>query len=388
MIHTKNMNDTYKKVELVKPDFDSKLASLIIELERMREKKLGGTTQPSTFFQLKKIFHILESVGSARIEGNNTTVAEYIEAKIEDNKRSKEESILEIKNSEIAMDFIDDALINSNKNVDRAFISDLHKIVTKNLSPEKEGSRNSGDYRKVPVTIKNSKHKPIDYIKVSDLMEELIDFINAENEPKYDLLKTAIAHHRFAWIHPFDNGNGRVVRLFTYAMLVKYGFNVEAGRIINPTAVFCIDRNKYYDALSKADDFSDKSILDWCEYVLLGLKREIEKIYKLADYRFLKTKILLPSLDISLDRKIINDDEYKILKVAVEKQIFQFSDISSLFPNISRVTLSRKISALKQKEMIMPQEKKSIKYVLCFNNKYLRRGVIEMLDKNGFLPVK
>ena len=48
------MNDTYKKVELVKPDFGSKLASLVIELERMREKKLGGTTEPSTFFSLKK----------------------------------------------------------------------------------------------------------------------------------------------------------------------------------------------------------------------------------------------------------------------------------------------------------------------------------------------
>jgi len=286
------------------------------------------------------------------------------------------------------MDFVDNVLINSNKNIDRAFVSELHKIVTKNLLPEKEGSRNPGDYRKVSVSLKNSKHKPVDYVKVPELMEELIEFINAENEPKYDLLKTAIAHHRFAWVHPFDNGNGRVVRLFTYAMLVKYGFNVEAGRIINPTAVFCIDRNKYYDALAKADDFSDKNILDWCEYVLSGLKREIEKIYKLAEYKFLKTKILIPSLDISLDRKIINDDEYKILKVAVEKQIFQFSDISSLFPNISRVTLSRKLSELKKKEMIMPQEKKSIKYVLCFNNKYLRRGVIEMLDKNGFLPVK
>ncbi|MCK6462463.1 MAG: Fic family protein [Candidatus Pacebacteria bacterium] len=380
------MNDTYKKLELVTPDFDSRLASLIIELERMREKKLGGTTEASTFFQLKKIFHIFESVGSARIEGNNTTVAEYIEITIEDGNKEKDENIVEIENSERAMDFIDNALISRHKKIDRAFISDIHKIVTKDLSASKEGSKTPGDYRKVPVVIKNSKHKPADYIKVPDLMEELIDFINVENEPKYDLLKTAIAHHRFAWIHPFDNGNGRSVRLFTYAMLVNYGFNVEVGRIINPTAVFCIDRNKYYDALAKADDFSKEGLLSWCEYVLSGLKREIEKIYKLADYQFLKTKILLPALDMSLNRKVINDEEYKILKVAVEKQVFQFSDISPVFADMPRVTLSRKISALKKKEMIMPQGKSSIKYVLCFGNKYLRRDVVEMLDKNGFLP--
>ncbi len=390
MILNENMDDTskIKKIEIIEPNFNSKLASLIIELERMRERKLGGSTMPSTFFQLKKIFHIFESVGSLRIEGNNTTVVEYIEAKIEDNEKTKDESILEIENSEKAMDFIDNLLINTKRKINRAFLSDIHKIITKNLSPEKEGSRNAGEYRKIPVIIKNSKHRPIDYLRVPDLMEELIKFINIENEPKYDLLKTAIAHHRFAWIHPFDNGNGRVVRLFTYAMLIKYGFNVEVGRIINPTAIFCIDRNKYYKALAKADDFSKEGILDWCEYVLSGLKQEIEKIYKLADYIFLKKEILLPALKISLDKKVINDDEYKILKVAIEKQVFQKSDINSLFPNVTSITITRKISHLKKNGMIMPREKNSRKYVLCFNNGYLRRSIVEMLDKNGFLPIK
>lgn len=383
-------NDTKEKnIELVEPNFNSELASLVIELERMRERKLGGTTLASTFFQLKKIFHILESVGSARIEGNNTTVAEYIEAKIDAGEKEQDESILEIENAEKAMDFIDQKLItNPSQKIDRAFISDLHKIVVKDLSADKEGSRNSGEYRNVPVQIKKSYHKPIDYIKVPDFMEALIDFVNTPNEPKYDLLKTAIAHHRFAWIHPFDNGNGRVVRLFTYAMLVKYGFNIQVGRIINPTAVFCIDRNRYYDALSKADDLSKDGILSWCQYVLSGLKREFENIYKLADYDFLKKNILLPSLNIALDRKIVNDDEYKILKIAIDKQVFQLSDISPEFSDVSRITLSRKISSLKNKEIIMPLEEKSRKYVLCFNNKYLRRGIIEMLDKNGFLPIK
>ncbi len=59
-------------------------------------------------------------------------------------------------------------------------------------------------------------------------MEELIDFIeNYEKDKRwYDFLKIAIAHHRFVRIHPFQNGNGRMVRLLTYAMLIKYGFDV------------------------------------------------------------------------------------------------------------------------------------------------------------------
>jgi Fic family protein len=37
------------------------------------------------------------------------------------------------------------------------------------------------------------------------------------------VIATAAAHHRFAWIHPFYDGNGRVVRLMTHAMLKRVG---------------------------------------------------------------------------------------------------------------------------------------------------------------------
>ncbi len=80
-------------LKLVEPIFNSPLTDLIIELDYLRKKPLGGTTHPVIFFQLKDIFHTLESIGSARIEGNRTTLAEYIETKIsqeEDIKRARE----------------------------------------------------------------------------------------------------------------------------------------------------------------------------------------------------------------------------------------------------------------------------------------------------------
>jgi hypothetical protein len=73
-------------LKIVKPEFESDLTGLIISLDALRNKRLEGSTHPSVFFQLKHIFQTLESIGSARIEGNNTTIAEYIETKLE-NKR-------------------------------------------------------------------------------------------------------------------------------------------------------------------------------------------------------------------------------------------------------------------------------------------------------------
>jgi Fic family protein len=35
------------------------------------------------------------------------------------------------------------------------------------------------------------------------------------------IISCAAAHHRFAWVHPFLDGNGRVVRLISHAMMLK-----------------------------------------------------------------------------------------------------------------------------------------------------------------------
>ena len=95
------------ELRVVSPSFDSQLTDTLIELNHLRKLRLQGSTAPWIFFQLKYIFHILESVGSARIEGNRTTISEYIERKIQHEERSNER-FSEIANVEAAMDFIED----------------------------------------------------------------------------------------------------------------------------------------------------------------------------------------------------------------------------------------------------------------------------------------
>ncbi|MDC3132679.1 hypothetical protein OA501_00500 [Flavobacteriaceae bacterium] len=66
-------------LELIEPDFGSTITDLIIDLDYLRRKERGGSTHPKLFFQSKRIFHTLESIGSARIEGNNATITDFIE---------------------------------------------------------------------------------------------------------------------------------------------------------------------------------------------------------------------------------------------------------------------------------------------------------------------
>ena len=171
-------------------------------------------------------------------------------------------------------------------------------------------------------------------------------------------------------------------------MTSKNGFNINVGRIINPTAVFCSNRNDYYKYLSKADEGNEQGILEWCEYVLRGLKEEIEKIDKLSDYEYLKKEILIPSIHFSLDRHIINEMESKILKETIEKQVVQNLDFEKFFKGKAKSEISRQIKKLIDKKMLIPEHKSARKYVLRFDNNFLLRGIIKMLDEKGFLPIR
>ena len=374
-------------LKLIEPDFGSSLTDLIIELDYLRKKELGGSTHPKVFFQLKNIFHKLESIGSARIEGNNTTIAEYMETNLSD-KKEPSEGIKEIQNIEKSMAFVEESI--ASQPINRAFISEMHKMIVDDLMlpPQGEGDSTPGNYRQVNLEISKSTHKPPEWLQVKEYMEELLNFVNREDSPKYDLLKTAIAHHRFVWIHPFRNGNGRTVRLFTYAMLVKAGFNVNVGRIINPTAVFCSNRNDYYSYLSAADNGTRAGMLSWIEYVLKGLKEEIEKIDKLSDYEFLRKEILMPSINLSLERKYITDLEAKILKRAVELQVISASDVKKIFPGKADSEVSRQIRKLIEQKMLTQEKEGGRKYVLRFDNSYLLRSIIQLLGDKGFLPLR
>ena len=358
---------------LVAPSFGSQLTDLIIELDYLRKKPLQGSTHPMVFFQLKHIFHTLESIGSARIEGNNTTITEYIETKLE-GQSSVAPSIREIQNIEWAMDFIDSNV--KEYPLNRGFLSELHKMVVEGLEPPPagEGDPHPGQYRTHNVKINKSLHIPPEPFRIPEYMEELNTFVNQANNPKYDLLKVAIAHHRFVWIHPFGNGNGRTVRLFTYAMLLRLGFNVGEGRILNPTAVFCSKRNEYYHHLSRADTGTSEGMLEWCTYVLQGLKEEIEKIDRLLDYNYLREEILLPAIAFSLDRLLITELEAKILRRVVDKQLIQAASVKDLFPRKADAQISRQLRKLIDKRMILPEREGARKYVIRFDNSYLLRG--------------
>ncbi len=98
------------------------------------------------------------------------------------------------------------------------------------------------------------------------------------------VIAIAAAHHRFVWIHPFFDGNGRVVRLMSHAMLLQCGVGSCLWSVARGLARSGVD---YKAALMAADSprqgdldgrgaLSDKQLQAFCEFFLRASIDQVE----------------------------------------------------------------------------------------------------------------
>ncbi len=64
------------------------------------------------------------------------------------------------------------------------------------------------------------------------------------------VLAVTAAHHRPAWIHPFEDSNGRVARLHSHLLLCAMGLTNGIG---SPLRRLARNQTEYYARLAKAD---------------------------------------------------------------------------------------------------------------------------------------
>lgn len=371
-------------IKTPEPQYNSKLTDIIIQLEHLRGRTVSGSTSQQIFIQLKNLFHIIEALSSARIEGNHTTLAGFVEKRAAGEQAN--ESMKEIINLMKALDFIDEHI--GNTQIDRDFMLELHKIVVGGLT--REGDDHVGGFRSKDVAIANSQHMPPSHYDVAGLMRELIEYIDADTSSRDELLKIALAHHRFVWVHPFGNGNGRTVRLITYAMLCKKGYiEPNALRLFNPTAVFAGNRHKYYDMLELADSGTDKGLLTWSEYFLSGIKDETEKTLRLADGSFVNNKLLRPAIGRLNAAGVLTSLESSILERAVRKTTIKAADIADLWDkDVTSGAIANQIRKMREAGYLIALKEGGREYSINFIDNRLTRLVLDQMEAEKLLPIR
>ena len=137
----------------------------------------------------------------------------------------------------------------------------LHYLVMSGIADEYAGIIRTGRVR-----ITGAKFIPPNPLKVPDLLEELIEWVN-DNPLNLNIVeRISVFHHRFVWIHPFFDGNGRTARLVMNLLLMKWGYP--------PVIVLKVDRMKYYRALEDANSFQYSKLF---LLIFQGLEQSLDR---------------------------------------------------------------------------------------------------------------
>jgi Fic family protein len=185
---------------------------------------------------LRKWYLVESTYNSNSIEGNTMTLSET-KVIIEDGLTVGGHSIreiLEVVNHKEASEKLAD-IVRLKTKLSEDLICDLHRILIKGID-----DKNAGCYRQIQVFISGETKTPPLAVQVSELMCNLLDWYH-ENKNMDPVLLAGELHYRFVKIHPFVDGNGRIVRLLVNLILMQN----EYPMVIIPV----IKRNEYMDSL-------------------------------------------------------------------------------------------------------------------------------------------
>jgi Fic family protein len=107
----------------------------------------------------------------------------------------------------------------------------------------------------------------------------------------------AAAHHRFAWVHPFVDGNRRAGRLQTHCALFPL-----SGGLWSVNRGLARHRDGYFARLANADqprqgdldgrgNLSERALREWCEYFVSLCKDQVTFMSRMLDFDGLRERL-------------------------------------------------------------------------------------------------
>lgn len=210
--------------------------------DKLSDLKKSRPLPPIALQKLREALAIEWTYNSNSIEGNTLTLRET-QLVLQEGITVKGKSLrehFEAKNHETALNYLY-TLVSNDYKIKSKDLLDLHQLVLRSIEDDFAGRLRTGGVR-----ITGANFVPPNALKVPQLVDELIDFVNT-NPLQLNIIELAtVFHHKFVWIHPFFDGNGRTVRLCMNLILMKEGFP--------PAIILANDRKKYYEALNSANN--------------------------------------------------------------------------------------------------------------------------------------
>lgn len=182
------------------------------------------------------------------------------------------------------------------------FLADLHKSFHERLTKEDRTTGDGdevvpGELRKRDVTV--GDHDAPSWQSVPQFLERATQVYAGVGGLSAKLIAIACAHHRLAWVHPFRDGNGRVVRLQSQAALIQHGAGSALWSVSRGLAR---DVQSYYDRLTDADsprrgdlngrgNLSEAGLVAFARYFLETCLDQVTFMGKMLDLATLRARV-------------------------------------------------------------------------------------------------
>ena len=330
---------------MYKPQFqlNFRILNILSSIERLYGKLQAQKLIPSLSLRLSQENQILATHYSTSIEGNPLSPQDVTNVVLGDQiPTTKSEK--EVKNYFEIITMLPD-LVRNKTEITVELTEKLHKILMKGL--ERDGL---GKIRNGPVFVGHKteleivvKHNPPFHTdkEIKEALNELYGWLREEKE-LHPLIKAAIFHHQFAYIHPFFDGNGRLGRILTTFFLLQEGYEVSKYFVIDD--YYDIDRHLYSDVLHSADS-GDKT--SWIEYFLEGiassLQGSIARIDELKRHHLDRIE--------GEKRVLVTPREEEVLQIVINKKAVKTPDIEKAF-SVTRQQAHSLLSSLVSKKLL------------------------------------
>jgi Fic family protein len=182
-----------------------------------------------------------------------------------------------------------------------------HEFYTRLPEPLHWASTQSGQrYQIQPGCLRDfmvvvGRHTPPDSAALPRFLDRFQSFYSDNTILATDrLVAIAAAHHRLAWIHPFGDGNGRVIRLQSHAQMIHHG--IAGHGLWTLSRGLARHRQRYYASLEAADqgrrgdldgrgNLSDAALADFCVFFLETMLDQIQFMNGLLGLPALRTRV-------------------------------------------------------------------------------------------------
>lgn len=250
-----------------------RIAKLVVELNNRHFPKV-------VLVDFERRAHEISAHSSTSIEGNPLPLTE-VKKIIKHAPEHIRDSEREVLNYNRALTHLN-ALLKQGKNTfDLGLILDIQKAVTAGLIDDFR----SGKLRQEPVFVNNPRTRqpiylPPDHQNVSQLIDDLLQYVNANRKKLDPLIVAGIFHKQFVIIHPFVDGNGRTTRLATKVLLAGMGLNTF--NLFSFENYYNQNVTKYFQNVGLVGNYYDlKDAVDftaWLEYFTDGIIDELLRV--------------------------------------------------------------------------------------------------------------